>query len=408
MKYNTIFLSFVLAFFVIFDVIGDCGDRYQDSIFDFTVETLTYDSSKNLVLDIYQPIETSAEIPLRPLIIYAHGGGFVGGHKNVWAAENFCQAMASRGYVTASINYTLSDDILNLVDSIAAIKIVMEAVSDGKEAVRYFRADAANGNQYHIDSDLIFFAGSSAGGILASQLGMLTRKEELPEHMLLALEEFGGIEGITSEESYSSAVQGVINLAGGLNSLSFLDENDPPIFSCHGDLDTVVPYDCNDVYWGQPGLGNIDLVDICGSAAIHPIADELGIINELLVFEGADHTPWSNGEAAMEMAMDSVIEFVTPALYAILPCSFPTHLDTWNASNFINVYPNPTSDFLQIEMPEAKEYQVALFNSTGQVMAALNMDRHLNLSIDHLSSGIYFLQITNNQKEIFSQKIIID
>src|SRR5690554_438307 len=93
----------------------DCtGGRYENDLFtgsDVTSDiqygsNLNYDGSQqDLFLDVYQPTgDTDTD---RPLIIFIHGGSFVGGSKTgpdvVPLAENF----AKKGYVTSSISYRL-------------------------------------------------------------------------------------------------------------------------------------------------------------------------------------------------------------------------------------------------------------------------------------------------------------
>ena len=62
-------------------------------------------STTSLTMDVYQPtgdIETK-----RPLIIWAHGGSFIGGSKTDADVVALSQAFTKKGYVCVSINYRL-------------------------------------------------------------------------------------------------------------------------------------------------------------------------------------------------------------------------------------------------------------------------------------------------------------
>ena len=57
-------------------------------------------------MDVYTPVGDVCQN--RPLLVFAHGGAFVGGSKNNSLAESICESFAKRGYVAASINYRLA------------------------------------------------------------------------------------------------------------------------------------------------------------------------------------------------------------------------------------------------------------------------------------------------------------
>src|SRR4051812_13185170 len=56
--------------------------------------------------DFYEP--TGDTTPLRPLIIWIHGGGFKFGRKTTGGCPTWGKTFARRGYVCASVNYRLS------------------------------------------------------------------------------------------------------------------------------------------------------------------------------------------------------------------------------------------------------------------------------------------------------------
>jgi arylsulfatase A len=106
---------------------------------------------RELQLDLWKP--TTGSQPL-PAIICIHGGGWYKGERSNMA--NLAQALAAKGFVTATISYRLSGEAK-----------FPAAMQDCKAAVRFLRANAA---KFGIDAKAIGVTGLSAGGHLAALL----------------------------------------------------------------------------------------------------------------------------------------------------------------------------------------------------------------------------------------------
>ncbi|MAI22439.1 MAG: hypothetical protein CL828_00110 [Crocinitomicaceae bacterium] len=239
--------------------------------------------SQSLLVDVYQP-EGDANT-MRPLIIMAHGGFFIGGENDNPDVLALCEDLTKMGFVVGSITYRLGID--NFLDvSNALVRSVWRGYHDGKAAVRYFRKTAAeDGNPWGIDPDRIYFAGVSAGGFIGLHLAYVDDESEVPPQVdQTAAGMGGGLEGESGSPGYSSAVSGVVNIAGALKTADYLSVGDEPLVSVHGNEDGTVPFGT-----GMISLGIIPITDVDGSSVIHAVADELGIENCFTVLEGADH-----------------------------------------------------------------------------------------------------------------------
>ena len=327
-KYNYI-IALLFANFLF----AQCDGRYEMEIFDeVEVTTVTYSDIHNLSMDIYQPI--GDDVTNRPLIILAHGGTFIFGSKNNPTVVELCETFAKRGYVTASINYRLANDIVGLFQQFtfytnteSAYEVVLNAMMDGKAAVRYFRKDVAeNGNIYGIDPDQIWAGGNSAGGVLFLHVGHVQSIDEFiapldDNRANIATSVFnsigGDIEGNSGNSGYSSEISGVISLAGALHRSEYVDSNDIPSIFAHGDNDGVVPYDCN-------GFQNNPSYDqLCGGGALINNFQNAGIPSDLLTFPGDNHCPWD----ADSNKMSQVISFVSDFVYQNIDCDQNTGLE---------------------------------------------------------------------------------
>ncbi|MBB4013786.1 alpha/beta hydrolase [Niveibacterium umoris] len=109
-----------------------------------------------LKLDVAVPPNATAGTP-QPLVIWIHGGSFVGGSKEDHREDAMTYARA--GYVAATINYRLTPD--NEANPAIRVRAIQQATEDAMNAIRYLRANAAT---YHIDPNRVATIGTSAGG----------------------------------------------------------------------------------------------------------------------------------------------------------------------------------------------------------------------------------------------------
>jgi predicted esterase len=266
---------------------SDNLERYNSQIFETITVTKDIRYGDNISLngtaiglsmDVYQP-KNDTEIN-RPLIVLAHGGSFISGNKS--DLTEIATFLAKAGYVVASINYRL----LDITPSQLAFKqVVINAVVDMKAAVRYFNKDVATTNIYKINTNKIFIGGYSAGAITALHYAYVNNTAELTtiggSPFVDYVNSKGGLDGGSGNPTYSSKVEGVINISGALFDKNFINASEPTIYSIHGTDDAVVPY-LN---------GNINGTGILtdGSGLIHPYATSIGITSILKTIEKGKH-----------------------------------------------------------------------------------------------------------------------
>lgn len=265
------------------------SSRYQTKIFDsVSVQTVEYSTEYGLSMDIYTPFGDN--LTNRPVLVFAHGGAFVAGSRDLGEMKYWCKEFAKRGYVTASISYRLASSTFELLDTLSALNVVTKAISDGHAAIRYIRKSATQGNPFGVDPDRIIAGGTSAGAVLMLHVAYMNDTVSLGPHLREIVRNNGGISGNSGNAGYSSEVIGVLNLSGGLHRLHWMEAGEVPVYSAHGDQDGTVPFDCGSVFQGA--LPNANLVTLCGSDAIHDHATTVGVQSQLKVLVGQDHCPW--------------------------------------------------------------------------------------------------------------------
>ena len=383
----------------------------------------------SLKLDFYEPSGDTALS--RPLIIWAHGGSFIGGSKTDSDVSSLSQRFAKKGYACASIDYRLG---FFPIDSANSVKAVVRAVQDMKAAIRFFYKDRADGtNLYKIDTNRIYIGGSSAGAITALHVAYLDSACKISDYLNSAtIQALGGLEGASGNPGYSSTVQGVINLCGALARYSWMEADDVPLVSVHGTNDGTVKYNRGVVNPGTP------LMYLDGSRMLHERACALNLDNNFYTFPGAPHVPFAGSSASAIAYMDTTSNFIrdfligqfgcnnallqpanlpmqTAYLYPINDCSgnsitdlcLSSGLEELNSTSF-EMYPNPTSGNISVKHKIQGMVEIAVYDLTGRIVF---MEKSANstvlLNLNQLKTGTYILSLKDLASSIISKESII-
>ncbi|OGX85355.1 hypothetical protein BEN47_15080 [Hymenobacter lapidarius] len=310
--------------------IDTTGGRFYRPIFPNVTVTsgVAYGSAvtafgvpQTLLMDVYQPTgDVAAE---RPVIIFAHQGGFFVGSRTDAYMVKVCTQFAKLGYVTASIDYRLGFPVTGFnapADTPQVARAAIRGMQDMRAAVRFFRRDAATANAYRVSPSRIVVGGSSAGGFMALEVGYLDKASEVPEYVGLAA--LGGIEGESGNPGFSSAVLAVLNLSGATERPSLIEPGDAPLYSLHGTADATVPY-----LQGKVG-SLLPPKYVFGSGRLHPYATTVGVPNLLRTLTGAGHVPYESTSAAgleaAETAFRDIRDFLRPLLVPVTGAVFPS------------------------------------------------------------------------------------
>ena len=78
----------------------------------------------------------------------------------------------------------------------------------------------------------------------------------------------------------------------------------------------------------------------------------------------------------------------------------------------MSIYPNPSNDILNITFNqlENKEQKIEILNSLGEIISEINISPNTSvtkLNINDLSSGIYIIKLTSNNKS-YTEKFIVE
>ena len=240
-----------------------------------------YDASRrDLKMDLILPKNRTAHSAC-PTIVWICGGAYRVVNRSVWLPE--MMRFARAGYVVASIEYRTSNEA-----------IFPAQLIDVKSAVRFLRAHA---KEYCVDPGKIFALGESAGGTMASLLGVTGNQKELDQGDHL---------------DQTSAVQGVVDYYGVVDLSDASAEKDRKLAAANQSND--VPYFAFEEFLGV-GYGKAEadkasaiqyvseetppfmilhgtedaVVSMAQSEKLYNTLQKAGIPCEIAVVEGAAH-----------------------------------------------------------------------------------------------------------------------
>ena len=378
-------------------VIDTTGGRYYRPVFSnvtvasgvaFGAAVNSVGTNQTLLMDIYQP--TGDALAQRPVIIFAHQGGFVTGLRTDAYMVAVCTKFARLGYVTASIDYRLLDFSIVLgggFDTVNIAKSAIRGMQDLRAAVRFFRKDAATANAYRVNPGYVIVGGSSAGAFAALEVGYLDKATEVPAYVGIAA--LGGVEGLSGNPGYSSLPQAVLNLSGATESPSYIEAGNAPLCSVHGTADGTVPY-----LQGRVG-SSLPPKYVYGSGRLNPRATALGIRNTLRTLRGAGHIPFESNAAYADTTFRTIRDFLRPVL--ALPGLVVTAavLAPAPLAPVAQAYPNPADNTIRILLPAAwpTTAEAQLLDAAGRVVRTISPTaRTLDVPRGPLKAGIYLLK----------------
>jgi dienelactone hydrolase len=375
---------------------GCDGQRYKTDVFSTVKKTtVNYSTASTqtgtavtLAMDVYEP-ETD-NLGARPVVVLAHGGSFIIGNKT--DMKSYCERLAKRGYIAASIQYRLFPLFqLGLPDSVEIFDQAVRAVGDMKAAVRYFRQDAATTNQFRADAGNIFIGGFSAGAVTALHAAYLDSTDVIPAFIQSALDANGGLDGNSgsaANQSYDSSIKAVLNMSGGLYRSAWVaGPGAVPLASIHGTADGTVPY--------TSGLA-ANLAYLEGSALIHQQAETQGLWHRLQTVPGGDHTNiYEPGQPAYVPHVDTFWNFATAMMETLICQTLGTETTGARFEDW-SLFPNPApGGAFTLQLPEdVDRVSVSLSDVSGKIVwQGFDIPNRSLVRSNGVPAGLYIVRV---------------
>lgn len=275
-------MNYILAmlFFILFHLSGfsqDCCINYITKRYSiFQSHTYIYSTGAegyngqitDLEMTVYVPDESTCDN--RPVLLLMHGGGFISGNR--YNVLDVCMDFASRGWVTATIEYRLGwlGTPECPADEAETIRAWYRAILDLRASIDFL---STHPDMLGIDAEQIYIGGWSAGAYATLGAAFLAGEEERPAVCLaLGDVEMGGIFYARPElpAIYAPApIRGVLSLAGACFFPEHINEEGPAILMINNGADDAgIPLaDCS-TWWNVPCEENAP--SACGQSLLIP------------------------------------------------------------------------------------------------------------------------------------------
>lgn len=288
------FLSLVLIF-ACFISLTSCDKRPKLCISEtdeyYLHTNVSYGENERHYLDLIIP---KADTVPEGMMLYIHGGGWVGGDKEVYTDR--MKRDAELGYVAASVNYRYAD----------GKDVTCEDILDDIElALSCIKATCL---EYNVEINKAMLAGGSAGGHL-SLMFAYTRADSSPIKPV-AVASYAGPTELKDNNFYSS--QYVEDIKNMISKISGADLKNKAVVDCTEELNSASPLFYADggavptlIFHGVKD----DIVPYSNALNLYEKLKGLGIETELVTFENSGHVLESDPERS-EYAEDLVLEFM--------------------------------------------------------------------------------------------------
>lgn len=385
----------------------------------------------------------------RPLILWAHGGGFTTGSYLDQKTTDMMQQLARKGYVAVAMEYRLSSPTTST--TLQYQEAMIKGVQDMIAAIRFIRANAST---FGIDTSQIFIGGSSAGAIIANHTAFM----DLSEAFAVALANQGGNYNVTTLPTYTNVpynVAGCVTQAGAIWDLTFLNNETTPWGAVHNTTDPTVPYNTgggSQQIFTQLQSQNVkSFLKTTYSSGLHtpfpltvfaPYVDTFNLASYKQLYAMLKHqgsasvtvnnntlTAIPSGQIYQWYLNNSTIPSATNIAYTasvsgnyfvqIKNCAscfsssqsvsvtiVTTGVLNQSTDNSFTIFPQPTNDYLAISSrKEIKSYEIYTIEG-GLFVYREENNTNLKINVSHLNSGLYFLKLNFSDNTSTTNKII--
>ncbi len=234
-------------------------------------ENLVYGEAERNIMDIYVP-ESAYGNEYNGVILYIHGGSWTSGNKEDMAAR--CKRFARKGYITATMNYTLYAD--GLFGKVTALTMCDE-IGKAIERIKVFSDE----NDLNITK--LAVSGYSAGAHLSMLYGF-SRADESAIELAFTANQVG-------PSDFYSEVWGSTGLASMLSGIEITEE-----MIANGEAETVIglvsptAYVTADTVPSVLAYGGTDMIVPSGNAQrIKAAFEAAGAVHDYILYPLSNH-----------------------------------------------------------------------------------------------------------------------
>jgi len=296
---NRSLIMLLFSFFIVIVASAQLSDKMKTIL---PANTIAYgnipyanDTSHFHLLDIYLPDNTTSPLPV---VVWIHGGAWMLNDKyaDMGYMKTTVKSFLDSGYALASINYRYS-----------TTAPFPAQIQDCNQAIQFLYDNAG---KYKLNKNKFALIGFSAGGHLASLLGLSSNNNitefyaagKKPSFKISTVLDFYGPSdfnilagstdtGINNDRNPVSILLGALpykrpDLAKIASPVTYVDKNDPPFLIVQGEKDQSVPYTQSVILQSWLNLAAVknELIIVAGAPHYGPMFDADNIRASIFYF----------------------------------------------------------------------------------------------------------------------------
>jgi acetyl esterase/lipase len=327
----------------------------------------------NIPLKVALPTDRSHSVPVQ---FWVHGGGWSGGT----ATDSWAFHGPHSEYLAEELGIATLEIAYRCLGSGGTFDQAMEDIDAA------YQWAVENAEKYNLDLRYSFFSGGSAGTPLSSLAA-----QRYP--LVRAYVGFNGMYNFVDNPGSSFPapnIYGYCTPTCEANSAIFnLRENPPATLLLHGDQDgTINPT--------QSSLFADAIVNAGGTA-------------RAIIYQGESHAFFNQGKVQYEDCLYEMAEFLKS--HDIIQ-SEKTAIEESGKMQNIEIWPNPVSDRLTIQIPTQEgKTSLEIYDSSGRTVQSQKFYARANdqfvLPVSDLSEGIYLLSFQDARGTNFYSKFVV-
>jgi hypothetical protein len=171
-------------------------------------------------------------------------------------------------------------------------------------------------------------------------------------------------------------------------------------------------FGCSSFIIDSVQVNALPMLTVTGNTATICLGEEL-----VLTLNGAANYNWFNGVTTASVSVSPSVATTYSAIgtstdgcvssiTTTVDVSECTGITAYSSVTGVKVYPNPNNGVFTVELSSVNNAVIVITNMLGQVVKSLNAELQQEINISDLDKGMYFINVTENNKSVYRTNVV--